>query len=191
MNLPASALAAFGIAVLAYRILLTLRYQFRFQVWELAVRSSVRTAASADPLIMGLSIPSLFDFDRARILLDQRVDAGIGVALVTIGAGCSLVSLLVRREDPVLPIIVRSAAVGIAFAWTLEHVYHYVWRLFSREACWLAHAWLNWLERQTPDPLDHSSSPPSADPSGGRTLFSAPGPRELPGEEVQEVLTSD
>ncbi len=157
IDVPAYLLAAGGLAILAYRVWLTLRGDFGFQVWEMAVWSSMKTAASADPIVQGLGIVSLFDFDRACSLQRQRVDAQIGMILVTIGTGCSLASLLARRDAAVLAAVVGAAIGGIAFAWTMTKLYRYSWR-HLRKSWWLAHTWLEWLERQIPNPLDQSPS---------------------------------
>lgn len=151
-NVPASVLASLGIAVLAYRVYLTLGGEFGLQAREVAVLSGVRVATASGGLAIALGIVEVFDFSRAHSLLRQRVDAQLGILLVTIGAALSVGGLLAPRGNTVPGTVIAAFGAGIAGAWIITKGYRGLWwRL--RERWWLAHCWLAWLERQIANPL--------------------------------------
>lgn len=152
LGLPGTVFAALGIAVLAYRVYLTLGGEFSLPVQDVAMLSSVRFATGRGGLADMFGITSVFDFSRAHSLLRQRVDAQLSVLLVTTGAALSLGGLMAPRGTvPLWPITV-AFVVGLAAAWAITRGYRALWRRL-RQSSWLAHCWLAWLERQSADPL--------------------------------------
>ncbi len=148
---PGAALSAVGIAVLAYRAYLSLGGQFGYQVSEVAMLAAAKFPSDDDKFASGLGLREVFDFDRLRSLLRQRVDAQIGVLLMIGGMMLSLGGLLFPGGNSERSVIVGAFALGLLLAWGLTKGYGYLWR-WRRERWWLAHAWLAWLERQIADP---------------------------------------